>query len=351
MKILFIGNANFKHAGNSHFSYNTRIHNGLVRNGHYVYYFSDRDEVTTSSPFGLKAIGIRRTNEKLLKVAAYLRPDAIIMTHVNLISPDTLRIIKDRLPEIRIGRMNVDALFNPQNRVNLKNYDGIVDATFITSGGEELGRISNSCQKFYFVPNITDSSIDIGTAFAREAPEWDLSCFMHNERGSDETYRVNLALGVQFALPDLKTCYRGFNGQPAIRANDYLNALQNSAMSLSLSRMVIDGLESTPGTRYLYSSDRIAHVMGNGSLAFISSQFGLQDLYTEDEVVFFDETKDLIERIGFYKNNPAARMRLAENGWRKAHQDFNEVTIMKYALERLFDKPLSQDYAWPTQVY
>ena len=351
MKILFIGNANFKHAGNSHFSFNTRIHNGLIRNGHYVYYFSDRDEVNTSSPFGLRMIGQRRTNRKLLKVADYLQPDAIIMTHVNLIDAETLRIIKNRFPALRIGRMNVDALFTPKNRVNLKNYADLVDASFITSGGPALGQFSNAAQKFHFVPNITDNSIDTGTAFALEAPLYDLSCFMHNDSSADDRVRREIALGAREALPELKTCYRGFDGQPGIRGSEYLAALSNSAMALSLNRLVVDGEVSTPQNRHLYSSDRIGHVMGNGSLAFTSTDFGLQELYADDEVIFFKEPGELVDKLRFYKNNPAARREIAENGWRKAHRDFNEVTVMKYVLERLFDKPLSQDYAWPTQAY
>ena len=351
MKILFIGNANFKHAGNSHFSYNTRIRNGLIRNGHYLYYFSDRDEVNTSSPLGIRMIGQRRANKKLLKVADYLQPDAIIMAHVNLIDAETLRIIKRRFPEVRIGRVNVDAIYSPNNRANLKNYADLIDATFITSGGPALSQFSALDQKFYFIPNMTDASIDTGQAFTLDTPQYDLTCIMHNDTSGDDRHRLDLALGVQGALPELKTCYRGFNGQLGIRGTEYLTALQNSAMALNLNRLVVDGMESTPGNRYLYSSDRLAHIMGSGVLAFTSDQFGLQDLYKDDEMVFFSDKNDLIDKVRFYKNNIAARQKIAKNGWQTAHRDFNEVIVMKYVLERLFDKPLSQDYAWPTQAY
>lgn len=351
MKILYIGNANFKDAGSTHFGYNTRIYNGLVRNGHYLYYFSDRDEVRTSSPFGMKNIGQRLANQKLVRVARYLRPDAIIMAHVNLIDEDTLRKIKRMLPDLRIARMNVDALFYPQNRINLTKYSDVIDATFITSGGPELSTFSTPTQKFYFVPNITDTSIDTGRAFAQTDPTYDLSCFMHNDRGADEALRLKIALDVQKALPDLSLCYRGFNRNRNIRGNEYLVALQNSAMALSLSRMTIDGMPSTPATRYLYSSDRVAHVMGNGALAFISDKFGLQDIYAQDEVAFFGNTEELIDKVRYYKQHPTERQMIAEKGWQKAHHEFNETIIMQYVLERLFDKPLSRDYAWPTHAY
>ncbi len=351
MNILFIGNANLKYAARSHYIYNTRVHNGLIRNNHFVYFFSDRDEVRTLSPLGIRAIGQHRANQKLLSVVKDLRPDIILMTHVNLIEEETFRIIKRQYPDIRIGRINVDALYAPHNVQNLKEYGDVVDATFITSGGPALQEFSSEDQPFYFVPNMTDNSIDTGRAFEMTAPEHDVSCFMHNDNHWDERTRLHLANGLRDKLPELKTFYRGFNGQPSIRGVQYLDALSNSAMALSLSRSIIDGMVSTAETRYLYSSDRVAHVMGNGALALISDQFGLQDLYGKDEVVFFEELGDLVEQVEFYKKNPKARMAIAKKGWEKAHNEFNETIVLRYIIERLMEKPLSRDYAWPTKAW
>jgi hypothetical protein len=351
MKILFIGNANLKFAARNHFYYNTRIYNGLIRNGHYVYFFSDRDEVRRGSVFGLKKIGRHKANIRLLNIVKDFRPQAIIITHVNLINDETFRLIKERYPEIRIGRINVDALFTPKNNASLLNYSNHIDATFITTGGPALGTFAQQDNPFYFIPNITDSSIDTGRAFAHEALHYDLACFMHNDNKRDERTRLNLANGVVAALPELKTCYRGFNKQPNIRGHEYIDFMQNSAMALNLSRMVVDDMESTPETRYLYSSDRIAHIMGNGVLAFSSDKFSLNHLYSDQEMVFFSELEDLVEKVRFYHQNPAARQKIAQAGWERAHRDFNETTVVKYVLERLFDKPLSQEYNWPTRAW
>jgi hypothetical protein len=351
MKILFIGNANLKVAARSHFAYNTRIFNGLIRNGHYVYFFSDRDEVRRASPFGIKGIGRIRANHRLLDIVKDFRPHAIIISHVNLIDSETFRLIKERHPEIRIGRINVDALFTPNNHANLLNYSNHIDATFITTGGPALSTYAHEKHPFYFIPNITDSSIDTGHAFEYERLHYDLACFMHNDNSWDERTRLNTANGVATALPELKICYRGFNKQPNIRGHEYIDFLQNSAMALNLSRMMVDGMQSTEETRYLYSSDRIAHIMGNGVLGFTSDKFSLNHLYSDKEVVFFSELGDLIEKVRFYKQNPAARQEIAKAGWKRAHRDFNEATVIKYVLERLMDKPLSQEYSWPTTAW
>lgn len=353
LKIVFVGNGNLKFAGLRHFGYDTRIFNGLVRNGHCVYWFSDRDEVRQASPFGvLKDIGRRRANEKLLQVVDNIRPDAIVLAHVDTIFNETFQEIRRRLPSVRIAQVNVDPLFNPTNRANLLRRSPVVDATFVTSGGPALEGVSGPNNTCYFIPNFSDSSIDTGTAFASVDLPYDVACFMHADTGKDdEVERLQLANGIVSGIPGLRTCYGGFNGKPSVRGTAYLECLAGSAMGLNLSKTISNNAQSTPETRYLYSSDRIAHFMGNGCLVMTQEGFSLQEIYADDEVIFFKGLPDLTEKVRFYKNNPAERQKLAKNGWRKAHEQFETTVVMKYVLERLFDWPLSRAYGWPTQGY
>jgi hypothetical protein len=221
MKIIFVGNGNLKFAGARHFSYDARIFNGLVRNGHCVYFFSDRDEARQSSPLGLKAIGRDRANRKLLKVVDNIRPEALVLAHADVIHPDTFREIRNKYPHVRVAHVNVDCIFNPTNVAKLDRRGDVVDATFITTGGPALNRLASPGNTFYFIPNFTDAGIDTGRAFEHEAPRHDLACFMNVNpaQPSDEADRVALAVGVSAAIPDLRTCYGGFNGAPVVRGH------------------------------------------------------------------------------------------------------------------------------------
>jgi Glycosyl transferases group 1 len=351
MNILLIGNAGRHHAGTNHYLYNTRIYNGLVRGGHNVYFFSDTDEFRDLSPLSIGLIGKYRVNQKLLTLVKNFRPDVILMVQSNLIDDETFRIIKRQNMDIRIGRISIGALYSPQNIKNLKLYSSVIDASFVTTAGRALEEFSDKDQPFYFIPNITDSGIDGGRAFDLPSPEHDVSCFMNNNSPWDDRTRLHIANGLSNALPDLKTFYRGFNDQPGLFGAHYVEALQNSAMALSLSRFIIGNMVSTPETRNLYSSDRLAHILGNGVLALIPDQFGLDDLYSKDEVVFFDDVEDLAEKVSYYKAAPKARMTIAKKGWQKAHNEFNEIVVMNYVIERLMEKPLSREYAWPTKAW
>ena len=42
--------------------------------------------------------------------------------------------------------------------------------------------------------------------------------------------------------------------------------------------------------------------------------------------------------------------KIAENGWRRAHEIFSETVVAQWILDRTFDRPLSQTYAWPTEI-
>lgn len=352
MRILFIGNANRKYDGQRHFSFDTRLHNGLIRNNHYVYFFSDRDEVREATTFGFKAAGRRKANEKLLKIVDRFRPEAIIFAHVDNIFPETFGEIKRRLPEIRIAQVSVDAIWNPNNLAKLKYRGAYVDATFVTTGGPALRGIAGPRSDCYFIPNFSDTSIDTGQAFATEHLPYDVACFMHADTGKqDEVERLMLANGLAQGIPGLCTRYGGWGGQPSVRDQSYLDDLAHSAMGLNLSKKIADNAQSTFDTRYLYSSDRIAHFMGNGCLTLTQSGFGLDKLYRDDEVVFFDALPDLIDKVRHYKNNPAARRAVAQKGWLKAHNEFNSTLVTQYIVERLFDKVLSRNYAWPTEVH
>jgi hypothetical protein len=175
---------------------------------------------------------------------------------------------------------------------------------------------------------------------------------MHADTGKDdEVERLQLANGIVSAIPGLRTCYGGFNGGPSVRGTAYLESLAQSAMGLNLSKTISNDARSTPETRHLYSSDRIAHFMGNGCLTFTQEGFNLQEIYSEDEVVFFKGLPDLTEKVRFYRDNPALRQKVAKKGWQKAHEKFETTIVMRYVLERLLERPLSQAYAWPGQGY
>ena len=106
-------------------------------------------------------------------------------------------------------------------------------------------------------------------------------------------------------------------------------ALINSKMGLNLSR----GLP----TKY-YSSNRIASLMGNGLMTFIDQKTFLEDIFSKNEIVFYNNLEDLSEKIIFYKNNYKLRTKIAKKGQQKYFKLFNETKIKKYILDKSYGK-------------
>ena len=107
---------------------------------------------------------------------------------------------------------------------------------------------------------------------------------------------------------------------------------------------------SATNSDYLYSSDRMAHAMGNGCLVYVDEQTGFKDLFSDDEIAFFKTKDELIEKINYYIENPKERMRIAYNGWKKYYEIFNETIVAKYVLSLLQETHDESDYAFPTIV-
>lgn len=348
MRIIFLGNPYNRYEGLRNFFYAERFHNGLIRNGHSVYYYADKEDAkSTISGRLIKKQGIRKANKKFLNLVKNIRPHAIIFSHIGVITPESMYEIRSRYPDTKMAYVNVDALFSPRNIENINLMRNYCDQVFMTTGGSALKKYNTERCKFNYIPNITDSSIDIGRAFEMEKPTFDVASFMHGQHNkqSDQINRLSLAEKVS-EIEGIKTSYHGFDHHPGVYGINYFDVLGRSAMTLCLNRHACDGMASTPKTRYMYSSDRTAHTMGNGSLAMISKDFNLDKIYNDDEVIFFENDDDLLDKVKFYKDTPKARQKIAKKGWEKVHNHFNERVVMKYLMETLFEQPYSQDYIW-----
>ena len=309
MRVLYVGNFNEKYNGSRFYDSNRKLANGFVRNGHQVYQFSDRDVARSSSWFESRKFGILPANRRLLETAEAFQPDLLIVGHAKQIFTRTLRKMKKVVPEMRIAVRNVDAIWHQNNVDQIMDRVDVADAVFITTAGEQLKKFARKNNVVSFFPNIVDKSVDSFKSF--ENP--------------DPTYRV-------------------FYGMAPIFGVQYQRRLADSRMGLNLSQL--EGLKEP-----LYSSDRMAHYTGNGILTLIHRRTGFDQIFKEDELAFYDDFDDLIKKIEYFNLHDDEAREIAENGWRRSHQIFNERLVAKYIEEVTFQKPLSEDYQWPTELH
>ena len=125
-----------------------------------------------------------------------------------------------------------------------------------------------------------------------------------------------------------------FGVQP-VWGNDFLNRLSNSNMALNLSR-------GKP-VKY-YSSDRIAQLLGNGLLTFIHEDTKFSDFFRSNEMIFYKNTNDLLDKILKYKKDDKLRRDIAKKGHKKYHKFFNSSLVSRYIIDKSFGK--KSKYYW-----
>ena len=100
----------------------------------------------------------------------------------------------------------------------------------------------------------------------------------------------------------------------------------------------------------LYTSDRIIQLMANGSMVLSKTIPGIDKIIKSNEVVFFENKKDCIEKIEYYYHNDRERMEIAVNGWKKAHSSYNSTRITKYMINLIFNGKNEEDYEWKDEI-
>lgn len=342
MRILYVGNFNEKRNGARFYDSNRRLVNGFTRNGHQVYQFSDRDIARSSTWFESRKFGIIPANMRLLETAKQFSPDLVVIGHADQIFSRTLKQIKKALPHVKIAVRNIDGFWQPGNIGKIMARADVADAIFITTAGAGLDQFTRKNNVVSFFPNIVDKSIDVFRAFENEAPTCRVFYGMGNADVKSERFRVSNQL--LEAFPEGEIDILGMKGKPAISGISYLERLGASRMGLNLSRE--EGVNEP-----LYSSDRMAQYMGNGLLTLIHRRVGFDQIFKEDEMAFYEDFDDLIEKIKYFNAHDDEAREIAENGWRRSFEIFNEQLVAKYIVEVTFREPLSEDYQWPTKLH
>ena len=346
--VLVVHAANFGIRPKGAFQNNVerKLTDGLIRNGHQVIAFSDRDAAMAGSPFGATRAGGARLRQP--RAARPMsgdrtrgsdpRPDRRYTA--TRLSPTSAR----RLPAMRVLQWSVDALFEPGNMERLTRNLPVVDATLVTTAGDALAPLARPGKRVGFLPNPVDFSIERGENHLQADLPFDLFYACGNpadlrDVGGRAWKMDDFARALMQALPTLRPRWVGLMGQPTLGGAAYQRAVESTALGLNVSRRT---------GQLLYSSDRLAHLAGNGLAVLIERSSGYDRLFTDDEMAFFSTFDDLVGQIDRLVKDPARRMRLAAAGRARYHELFNEQRVAAYLLDVALDRPEPSAYPWPT---
>ena len=96
----------------------------------------------------------------------------------------------------------------------------------------------------------------------------------------------------------------------------------------------------------MYSSDRIIHLMANGVLVFSPSVPNMHRVFSDQEIVYFDNDDDFIKKLNYYVSNDKEYNTIAMCGYTKAHAAYNEKRIMRFVIETIYQYPHKERYEW-----
>ncbi len=326
-----------------HHSVELKLSNGLVRLGHLVLNFSDRDIARGKSWTGSRKLGRRAVNAALLEFCRFHRPDTLLLGHADMIEAETVAAIRGEIKNLRVGQWNVDPLFEPDNVARIRAKLEVVDVTFISTAGAPLQAMRGGGHAMSFMPNPADPSIERGRVDLERHPEFDLfyACRdpAHPLRAiCGRDWNMNEFFGVlRAALPQMKTKLCGVDGAPLLISAAYQAALESSAIGLNISRRA---------DYYLYSSDRIAQLAGNGCLVAMERSVGYGDYFGEDEMLFFSSFDELTERLARLIAEPDRRMQMAAASRSRYFERFNERKIAAHLLAVLGGARAPRDMPW-----
>ena len=343
LKILHVANFNQFKYGAWFMNYDAKLSTGFNQLGHYVYNFSQRDVARSESFFKSKKLGRNNMLLALLETVSNLKPDLVVLGHSELIDTNTIHEVKRLVPNAVFVMWYCDALFKAHADARgaeiLNEKSPYLDAVFTTTGLTYMQDVINSECRMAHIPNLVHSAVESGQAFNINSYDCDLM-FAGNDY--NEPHRAELLKSLVSSSDKLTFKLFQALGNPRIHGQDYYSAITNSLMGLSLSRRI-----DVPW----YTSDRLQQIMGNGAAALAPRTDGLTTLFKEDELIWFDDESEILEKATWYSQHESETKKIAERGWKAVHKRCSADRIAQFMLDVSINGKLSYDYEWSDQVF
>jgi len=335
MRILHVAHQQLRKYGHNRVSWAQKLYFGLVRNNHCVQAFSDRDVAAFEAPFGIRDLGKKKANQRLLETVEAFEPDLVIIGHCDIIKNNTLEKIRQINSNIVISACNNDPLFIPENVKKIQSRCSVVDAMFVSSGLSELAMFEGARAELFHMPNPVDSSIEDANSALAEDLSTDL-IFCSKERS--HTVRGEIALYLKENLPqEFHFSTPGSFDEKSVWGRDYDHALARSKMGLNLNRQ--EG-------KHWYSSARMAQLIGNGLLTFTHESANFHRLFPDETLVYFSDKEDLKEKIVDFYHDDDKRKKWAGRARDFFHKEINSTLYAQYIVEASLGQSFSYDYVW-----
>ena len=339
-KILHI--ANFDEKNNfrlSNINLANKISNGFIKDKFQTINFSDR--------FFLQQNPFSKIDDRIIDILKNFKPNLLLLGHTNSLKIETLKNIKDKFTDIKIAFWYEDSInkngpdYN-KNKQFIEKYKDYVDQYFVTTDKNNI-QSSIPKNKLNFMPVPCSYVCENLNLYQTRNHEFDIFYAVSHgvNRGklkknkTDERY--NFLKLLMSRSDDLTYNIFGFNNIQPVWGDQFIKEISKCKFALNLSR-------GQP-VKY-YSSNRIASLVANGIPTLIDKKVKFNDFFSNKEMIFYEDTYDLIDKVNFYKKNERQRIQIGINGKNKYFKIFNNKIVADYIVSKtLGNKPLYK-YIW-----
>ncbi len=342
-RVLLVGDFSRSSFGAYFYNTNFILHAGLIRAGCHVLPFSDRDVAREASVLRRKTLGRAAMSRALVKVAGTYRPDLVLFGHADMCGADTFAAIRMAAPGVRIAQFNVDALFRSRTMARFRDRALHMDVSFITTAApQRLRSLGAPAGTIAYFPNPVDASLAVSDLSQQSRADISFDGIF---LGTGIERRPEQISGLMDHLPESFRFFvgGGIAGTPRLTGASFLEMLSSGAMSPNLP------LDDTVTVDFLYSSDRIAHLLGHGIVAFCQSEAGLETLY-EDGIVTYTNIADLAAKMAALAQDDTRRRKIAATGRRIASERTGAEQVARYMLDMVLGDGPAIDYGWPSEL-
>ena len=339
-KILHI--ANFDEKNNfrlSNINLANKISNGFIKDKFQTINFSDR--------FFLQQNPFSKIDNRIIDILKNFKPNLLLLGHTNSLKIETLKNIKDKFTDIKIAFWYEDSInkngpdYN-KNKQFIEKYKDYVDQYFVTTDKNNI-QSSIPKNKLNFMPVPCSYVCENLNLYRTRNHEFDIFYAVSHgvNRGklkknkTDERY--NFLKLLMSRSDDLTYNIFGFNNIQPVWGDQFIKEISKCKFALNLSR-------GQP-VKY-YSSNRIASLVANGIPTLIDKKVKFNDFFSNKEMIFYEDTYDLIDKVNFYKKNERQRIQIGINGKNKYFKIFNNRIIADYIVSKTLGNKPAYKYIW-----
>lgn len=315
--------------GGSLYANPIKISQGLIQNNHFVHNFDYRDISRYMSFFRNKKNGAKKMNQFFIDLVNDINPDLIIFGHAELIEEETFEYIKNKTIKMIYWYNDVPI------QTYFKKIAHYFEFVLTTAGGEFIEDLKQYNKEVYFLPNLVDENIEKYKGYENTTFQSDVvfTGRADKERGALIEYLThNLDSNIE-------TKFIGFDKQSVVIGDKYLQALANSKIAINHNRDFTLKYE-------WYTSDRLFHILGNGSFALSTKIINGEDFF-EDKLEYYTSYDELTSKIEYFLKNEKERFEKAAWLRQRVHTLFNSQRIAQYILS-LYNQNTKdlQTYEW-----